>query len=640
MGFSGDRSGSSPDIFPKWDLADSDTYDSDRRGSSRASGFTSYEQRRVGEKLPPLGVLQESFGHSRSPSRDRQAHLGTFPQRFPQKHALFEDPRDLPDDLYYQHDAKKLKTVSLPSEKELPEYPLSDLERQRHMFPRLLTDLPQHEVLDNRIDAGPVVHRQTFDLKPNSPFARSDRSEHWNPNDSFRMSASSLQSHSIEKRRLTPEPSNSSLTEWKWEGTIAKGGTPVCRARCFPVGKVLDIMLPEFLDCTARTGLDMLSKHYYQAAGAWVVFFVPESDVDIEYYNEFMHYLGEKRRAAVAKLDDRNTLFLVPPSDFSEKVLKVPGKLSISGVVLRLEHPGSTQGSMHNENELSALYPKPPMPSAHSPPQFTSIPELGASGMSNLSFLGNKISAALPTGPAMAGVSGSHDGRRGHEYPAQQQNNTSGPNWSANNLQTLISNRNLPLQLSTGAVEPLAQDQQQDIQRSVLDVNSNQRVGENKSSLQEIRPLDSLSLPGGSLQQEQLAQLAASLLEQQRQSGSGLSVSAASHDPRQIHRVNGSDSSSRSSQKYPIQNNSVNPELATAQYGQVLQIQKQQQMSNVPQGSQMVQREPQRVTNGNQQQLTGSNMQQDAEADPQKRLQATLQLAAVLLQQIQQGKGS
>lgn len=349
----------------------------------------------------------------------------------------------------------------------------------------------------------------------------------------------------------------------------------------------------------------MLSKHYYQAAGAWVIFFVPESDVDIEYYNEFMHYLEEKRRAAVAKLDDRNTLFLVPPSDFSEKVLKVPGKLSISGVILRLEHPGSTQGSMHNQNETMAhhgdsVYPKPLMPSAPSPP-FTSIPELGKSGMSNLSFHGNKITAAPPTSVsahALAGVSGSHDGRRVHDYTIQQQNHTSGPNWSSNNLQTLITDRNLPLQLPDSAVEPLGQERQQ-------------------------------SIPDGSLQHEQLAQLAASLLEQQRQSGTALSM-ASSDDPRQTNRVNG----------YAVQNNPMNPELATSQYGQVLQFQKQSQMLSAPQASQMVQREPQRVANNGNQQMLNSALQDDAESDPQKRLQATLQLAAVLLQQIQQGKGT
>lgn len=86
---------------------------------------------------------------------------------------------------------------------------------------------------------------------------------------------------------------------------------------------------------------------------------MPGSDADMEFYNEFMHYLEEKQRAAVAKLDDKTTLFLVPPSEFSEKVLKVPGKLSISGVILRLENPvlnhgpGHMQREMTNENLLS-----------------------------------------------------------------------------------------------------------------------------------------------------------------------------------------------------------------------------------------------------------------------------------------------
>lgn len=243
VSFSGDHSASSPNFFPNWDSGDSDARDFNRRGSSRAGGFNSYEQRRVGEKVPPLGVLQESFEHPSSPSIERHAHLSNFPQRFSQKHALFEDPEDLPEDVYYQHDAKKLKTGSLPPERELPEYPLSEFERQKLIFPRLLSDFPQHEAIDRNIDAGPFVHRQTFDPRPNSPLARSDRGEHWKPYDNLQMGPGALKSNSVEKRRLTPESSNSSLTEWKWEGTIAKGGTPVCRARCFPVGKVLDIML-------------------------------------------------------------------------------------------------------------------------------------------------------------------------------------------------------------------------------------------------------------------------------------------------------------------------------------------------------------------------------------------------------------
>jgi SPOC domain len=86
----------------------------------------------------------------------------------------------------------------------------------------------------------------------------------------------------------------------------------------------------------------MLSRHYYQAAASWVVFFAPGSDADIASYNDFMQYLTEKQRVAVAKLEEKVSLFLVPPSDFTEKVLKVPGKLSISGLILRFNQQMDT----------------------------------------------------------------------------------------------------------------------------------------------------------------------------------------------------------------------------------------------------------------------------------------------------------
>lgn len=384
----------------------------------------------------------------------------------------------------------------------------------------------------------------------------------------------------------------------------------------------------------------MLSKHYYQAVGVWVVFFVPGSDADIEFYNEFMHYLEEKQRAAVAKLDDKTTLFLVPPSEFSEKVLKVPGKLSISGVILRLENPGMNHGPEHiqremtNENLLSynenILHPKSSFSSARVPTS-PSISEFANSGINNHSFLGNKFAAA----PSV-GLSESHD-ERSRNYPMHQQ--TSGPNWSSQNLQN-FSNRTL--QPSGGAEE-----RQPIIPRAVQDVNSIQHSSGisgipfygDKLSYPDIRHLDPLSVPVGALPPEQLAQLAASLLEQQRQSGSSSSASALG-DPRQVNRFSTPDTSSRPPQKYAPENNSVNSDLSTSQLGQILQMQKQQQISNVPQLSQMVQREAQREANGNQPLTTDSNSQEDGDADPQKRLQATLQLAAVLLQQIQQGKGS
>ncbi|XP_019461205.1 PREDICTED: flowering time control protein FPA isoform X1 [Lupinus angustifolius] len=628
--FSGDHNISSQNFPPNWDSRDSHFYDFNKKGSSWEAGADTYEQRRVGEKGPPRGAPQEIYERI-SPSRERYDHPGDFPQRFPQKGAFFDNLQALPEDIHYMHEAKKLKTGS-PPERDLPEYPFSELERQKGVFPGSLSEFPQYEPFDKRPNAGNFSHRQTFDHPPNSPMAHLDRHDGWKPYDSFPLGPVAPQSNFVEKKRFTPEPDDSSVTEWKWEGTIAKGGTPICRARCFPVGKVMDMALPEFLDCTARTGLDMLSKHYYQAVGVWVVFFVPGSDADIDFYNEFMHYLEEKQRAAVCKLDEKSTLFLVPPSDFSEKVLKVPGKLSISGVILRLENPGLDHGPIHNQGETkmsyseNVLYPKPSFA-----PASPSLSELGNPGISNLSVLGNKFAAApsLPdSARSVVSMSGSLDERR-HDYPPIQQQwyPTSGQNLSSHNLQNDGHHTIYP--------------------RAVPDINSIQHSGgisgipfsgNSNSSHPEIRPSNPGSVPVGSLQPEQLAQLAASLLQQQRQSGTSLSAPAL-NDPRQTNRVDGSETSSRQYQKYAMENNLVSSEHSTSQFGQVMQMQRQQQMSNIPQSSQMIQMEPQRGVNGNQP-LTDSSLPDDQEADPQKRLQATLQLAAVLLQQIQQGKGS
>ena len=66
-----------------------------------------------------------------------------------------------------------------------------------------------------------------------------------------------------------------------------------------------------------------------------MVFFLPDSEDDFASYTEFLCYLGSKDRAGVAKLDDGTTLFLVPPSDFLSKVLKVSGPERLYGVVLK-----------------------------------------------------------------------------------------------------------------------------------------------------------------------------------------------------------------------------------------------------------------------------------------------------------------
>nr|AHZ89702.1 flowering time control protein FPA2 [Dimocarpus longan]AHZ89703.1 flowering time control protein FPA-2 [Dimocarpus longan] len=121
-----------------------------------------------------------------------------------------------------------------------------------------------------------------------------------------------------------------------WRGVIAKGGTPVCHARCVPIGKGIGTELPEVVNCSARTGLDMLTKHYADSIGFDIVFFLPDSEDDFASYTEFLRYLGSKDRAGVAKFDDGTTLFLVPPSDFLTKVLKVMGPERLYGVVLKL----------------------------------------------------------------------------------------------------------------------------------------------------------------------------------------------------------------------------------------------------------------------------------------------------------------
>ncbi|KAK6914534.1 RNA recognition motif domain [Dillenia turbinata] len=121
-----------------------------------------------------------------------------------------------------------------------------------------------------------------------------------------------------------------------WRGVIAKGGTPVCHARCVPIGKGIDSEIPDVVNCSARTGLDLLAKHYADADGFDIVFFLPDSEEDFASYTEFLCYLGQKNRAGVAKLDDGTTLFLVPPSDFLTNILNFVGPERLYGVVLRL----------------------------------------------------------------------------------------------------------------------------------------------------------------------------------------------------------------------------------------------------------------------------------------------------------------
>ncbi|OQU89214.1 hypothetical protein SORBI_3002G161000 [Sorghum bicolor] len=315
-----------------------------------ASNIESFRTRKLGQERRLPEKLYEP--HRQSPTARNDAPWkpwNNIPFDRPQRPLPLEDSWDVEDNSYLI--SKKLKGVQV-HDTELPEYPFSEFDRGK-VYPEYQRR-PHHDLsedgLHSRTSSFTDMHdrHHVHPLKNITPLT--NKHEPWRAQESFDRRLGKMD-------RSTPDHHEPALKdEWKWNGTIAKGGTPICRARCFPVGKVLNFMLPEFLDCTARTSLDMLSKHYYQAAGSWVVFFVPENDADMTAYNDFMSYLGDKQRAAVCKLGERSTLFLVPPSDFSEQVLRVPGNVSISGVILKFQQSNPDYSSP-NRKSLERAHP-------------------------------------------------------------------------------------------------------------------------------------------------------------------------------------------------------------------------------------------------------------------------------------------
>lgn len=390
---------------------------------------------------------------------------------------------------------------------------------------------------------------------------------------------------------------------------------------------------PEYLDCTARTSLDMLSKHYYQAIGSWVVFFAPANDPDITFYNEFMNYLGEKQRAAVAKLDDCTTLFLVPPSEFSEKVLKVPGKLSMSGVILRLEPSGFSYDELHGGHEKNdtnlppfqgmASYTNPASPTGRFPPTSSgpyasgpsypsmeravtrNSPFVNAAGASPASFSGSSHPNGKFPDPSNA---------NGHEYRFHQRNLGLGPR-SPHEMQNL--NSNTPIIASQPSYNSINSTVTQEYDLSVP------RTGqENSNVLNSSIP----SAAAMALQPEQLAQLTSSLLGQQTQPV----VAARGEDFRQPGAMHQSENTYRPMQNYVPPNNHI-AEFPSSQFGQV---QPQQQVMTSMPSAPLQSVQPGAPSNPPMQSSGQDN------SDPETRLHATLQLAAALLKQIQQGKGN
>ncbi|CAH8381332.1 unnamed protein product [Eruca vesicaria subsp. sativa] len=508
-------------------LEESEDYMFSRKRASRLEydGGPPYRRSRSPHKLPQ--DMHEYHREIGSTYRDD-------PHRFPSRSSVYEEPRGFSEEDYYYQDAKRVKTRSLQPERQ-----------ERRAFSRASSDFSPNKAFDRNYDAGQGRYKQTVEKPLNLAIRNGEM------NNSFREPHDELVGDFSlpEGRRHTLEQIRPSLKDWNWEGTIAKGGNAICRAKCFPVGKVMDMMLPEFLDCTARTGLDMLANHYYQSSQAWVVFFVPGSDTDIVFYNEFMHYLEEKQRAAVSKLDDTTTLFLVPPSDFSEKVLKVPGKLSISGVILRSEYEGSGYGSVQQQVERrygETSYPE----------DSGSVPDPGPTA-----FL-RSIARDLQHSPMDPYIESRHDQYSGRVWPPRDV--------SVTNTRT------------------------SQMQPSLIDLQEHSGFVPGKQQNAEPSRFRETEIPSG-FQPEHVTNLASSMSRQQ----------------------------------YQVDNTLNQPERYPAEARASFHPLQHEQTPSAPPGYQNVQ-------------LQGSSNIQEGEeeneANPQKRLQATLQLAAALLQQIQQSK--
>lgn len=514
------------------DLEESEDYMFNRKRASRNEydgGGPPYRRSRSPHKLPQ--DMHEYHREMGSTFRDD-------PHRFPPRSSVYEEPRGLSEEDYYYQDTKRVKTRSFQAERQLPGHVVSGVGQERRSFSRASADFSPNKAFERNYEAGQVRYKQTVENPLNMAIRNGEKSSFREPHDEL-VGEFSLP----EGRRHTLEQTRPSLKDWNWEGTIAKGGNPICRAKCFPVGKAMDMMLPEFLDCTARTGLDMLANHYYQSSQAWVVFFVPGSDTDIVFYNEFMHYLEEKQRAAVSKLDDTTTLFLVPPSDFSEKVLKVPGKLSISGVILRSEYEGSGYGPVQQQGERrygETSYPE----------DSGAFPDVG--------------NPRNPGPPVQHSPMDPYIERRDDQY--------SGRVWPPRDV-SVTNTRSSQMQ-------PLLKDLQE----------HSRFVAQQNADPSRFRETE---IPSG-FQPEQLTHLASSMSRQQ----------------------------------YQVDNTSNQPERYAADARSSFHTLQHEQTPSAPPGYQNVQ-------------LQGSSNAQEEEeneANPQKRLQATLQLAAALLQQIQQSK--
>jgi hypothetical protein len=183
---------------------------------------------RIREPHPDRRISEEFYEHlRRSPSVRSDVPWHNIPVERPQRPFPLED-HWVVDNSYPV--TKKLRGGQV-HDTELPEYPFSEF-RPGKVCPdyprRPLNDLPEDDLYTRSYQTTRIHDRHQSDPSRNRVPLVYDSS--------YR--------HLGELDRLSPEHHEPALKEeWSWNGTIAKGGTPICRARCFPVGKVLNIML-------------------------------------------------------------------------------------------------------------------------------------------------------------------------------------------------------------------------------------------------------------------------------------------------------------------------------------------------------------------------------------------------------------
>lgn len=217
------------------DREDSEDYIYNRKGVSRSDGGPAYGRLRATHRFP-----QDMHGYHGSP-REMGSAFRDDPHRFPSRSSVYEEPRDLQEDDYYQ-ETKRLKTRSVHPERLLPGHQLSGIEQEKRPLSRASTDFSPKDAFELNYEAGQLRYKQKVERPLNLAIRNEDKSSLREPHDEL-MGGYSLPSIVPERRRYTPELNRPSLKDWNWEGTIAKGGNPICRAKCFPVGKVMDMML-------------------------------------------------------------------------------------------------------------------------------------------------------------------------------------------------------------------------------------------------------------------------------------------------------------------------------------------------------------------------------------------------------------